>query len=339
VVIELEARDLEYFIVVAGHGNLRRAADALGLSQPALSKSLRRLEKSAGTKLVKRTPKGVELTAVGSALLGHARRLRLSFDDIEREIRDLVQGRAGHLRIGAAAATVEHPVSPACTALLKDAPKLTLQITIGANDVLLPALRSGKLDLIVSGVPAVSFDDLVHERMYDDEFVIYASANHRLAGRKRLTVSDLAGERFALASSGGLATQNLRRIFEEGGIRLPVATMESPVALTKFHLVASSDVLGFASRRELHEGARRFRLVELSVKGLPWIRTVGASYRKDAYLSPATHRLIDLLKSTAREIPYVKKSEQVKGARGQARNRKKVAKLELRKVEPGPLTV
>ena len=326
MVIDLEARDLEYFAVVAGHGNLRRAADALSLSQPALSKSLRRLEKSAGTKLVKRTPKGVELTAVGSALLGHARRLRLSFDDIEREIRDLVQGRAGHLRIGAARVTVEHPVSPACTALLKDAPKLTLKIMIGTNDVLLPALRSGELDLVVSGVPAVSFDDLVHERIYEDELVIYASANHRLAGGKRLTVSDLAGERFALASSGTVGAQMLRRLFEAGGFRLPVATMESPISFPKFHLVASSDVLGFASRREVHEVARRFRLVELSVKGLPWIRTIGASYRKDAYLSPATHRLIDLLKSTIREIPYVKKFEQSKGAR-----------LELRKVEPRPL--
>lgn len=311
----MEARDLEYFAVVAGHGNLRRAADALGLSQPALSKSLRRLEKSAGTKLVKRTPKGVELTAVGSALLGHARRLRLSFDDIEREIRDLVQGRAGHLRIGAANMTVEHPVSPACTALLKDAPKLTLKIMIGANDVLLPALRSGELDLIVSGIPAISFDDLVQERIYDDEMVIYASANHRLAGGKRLTVSDLAGERFALASSEAVGAQMLRRLFEAGGLRLPVATMESPISLPKFHLVASSDVLGFASRREVHEVARRFRLVELSVKGLPWTRTIGASYRKDAYLSPAAHRLIDLLKSAVREIPYLKKSAQVKGGR------------------------
>lgn len=308
----MEARDLEYFAVVAKHGNLRRAADVLGLSQPALSKSLRRLETSAGTKLVKRIPKGVELTAVGSALLGHARRLRLSFDDIAREIRDLVQGRAGHLRIGAAPVTVEHPVSPACTALLKDAPKLTLQITIGPNNLLLPALRSGELDLIVSGVPAISFDDLVQERIYDDEFVIYASANHRLASRKRLAVSHLAGQRFALSPSGTLATQMLRRLFEESGFRLPVATMESPVALPKFHLVASSDVLGFASRREVHEAPRRLRLAELNVEGLPWIRTIGASYRKDAYLSPATHRLIDLLKSTVREIPYVKELEQVK---------------------------
>ena len=68
-VIAMELRDIEYFTVVAEHGNLGRAAEALGLSQPALSKSLRRLEHEIGAKLVKRTPKGVELSAEGMALL------------------------------------------------------------------------------------------------------------------------------------------------------------------------------------------------------------------------------------------------------------------------------
>ena len=54
----MELRDIEYFAVIAEHGHLGRAADALGLSQPALSKSLRRLEQALQVKLVKRTPKG-----------------------------------------------------------------------------------------------------------------------------------------------------------------------------------------------------------------------------------------------------------------------------------------
>ena len=67
----LNLRDLEYFVAVAEHGNLGRAAEALGLSQPALSKTLRRMETSMQTKLVRKTPKGIELTAVGAAVLSH----------------------------------------------------------------------------------------------------------------------------------------------------------------------------------------------------------------------------------------------------------------------------
>ena len=85
----MNLRDIEYFAVVSQHGHLGRAAEALGLGQPALSMSLRRLEKSAQAKLVKRTPKGVELTAVGAALLSHVSKLRLARADLAREVADL----------------------------------------------------------------------------------------------------------------------------------------------------------------------------------------------------------------------------------------------------------
>ena len=85
----MNLRDLQYFAVVAEHKHLGRAAEALDMSQPALSMSLRRLEEFLHTKLVKRTPKGVELTTSGEAVYAHARRLRLSVDDISREVADL----------------------------------------------------------------------------------------------------------------------------------------------------------------------------------------------------------------------------------------------------------
>src|SRR5215510_10148190 len=97
----MELRDIEYFAVVAEKGSIGRAAEALDMSQPALSKSLRRLEAAMHAKIVRRTPKGVEPTAVGTVLLTQARRLRLTLDDITREAADVTQGRGGHLRIAA----------------------------------------------------------------------------------------------------------------------------------------------------------------------------------------------------------------------------------------------
>ena len=144
----MDLRDIEYFAVVAQHGHLGRAAEALGLGQPALSMSLRRLEKSAQAKLVKRTSKGVELTAVGAALLSHAGKLRLARDDLAREVADLARGRAGHLRIGASPSNAEVCLPEACSTLLMEAPKVTLNVAVLDNDALLPALRKGELDTI-----------------------------------------------------------------------------------------------------------------------------------------------------------------------------------------------
>jgi DNA-binding transcriptional LysR family regulator len=88
----MELRDIEYFAIIAEHRNVRRASEALGLSPGAMSKSLRRLEKSMHAKLVERTPKGVALTSVGAALLAQVHRLRVTLMDIRREAEDLTEG-------------------------------------------------------------------------------------------------------------------------------------------------------------------------------------------------------------------------------------------------------
>lgn len=297
----MEPRDLEYFAVIGETRNLRRAAEALDMSQPALSKSLRRLEKWARAKLVKRTPNGVELTDVGSTLLTHARRMKLYLEDVGHEVADLGQGRAGHLRIGAPPGYVDTFLTPACTRFLTQSPKLTLNIQTGDIGELFLALRNGEVDLNVSGIPASPYSDLVHERLFDDAYVVYASARHRLVRRKRLTIADLAKERWALPPSGTIPRQILIRGFEERGLPPPTVAMEATPLGPRFDLVASSDVLGLASRRGLRAATAHLRLTELHVAGLPWIRAVCVFYRENAYLSPAARRFVEILKTTAKE--------------------------------------
>jgi len=299
----MELRDLEYFAVVAEHGHVGRAAESLGLSQPALSKSLRRLEAAMKTKLVRRTPKGVELTAVGSALRIHVHRLRLSLDDVVHEAADLSQGRAGHLRVGAGAGLGGSQfLAAACSALLMEAPKVTLALTVGANALLLPALHNGEHDLVVSGIPHSSDKDLVQERLYDDEFLVYASANHRLAKRKRVSLADLAQERWALSAPNDLSWKRVHRVFEDNNLPPPRIAFETTFSLIRVQAIASSDLLSFSSRRVLQQSWRHFPLAKLRVKELAWNRTVGVSYRKDAYLSPVARRFIEILKVTAKDI-------------------------------------
>src|SRR3954453_21801134 len=107
----MELRDIEYFAVIAEHGHLGRAAQALGISQPGMSKSLARLEAAVGVKLVKRTSKGVELTMEGAALQRRAQELRISLQSVTREIKDVGSGRTAHLRIGVGPAISERFLS------------------------------------------------------------------------------------------------------------------------------------------------------------------------------------------------------------------------------------
>jgi DNA-binding transcriptional LysR family regulator len=304
----MNLRDIEYFAVVAQHGHLGRAAEALALSQPALSMSLRRLEQSAQAKLVKRTPKGVELTAVGAALLSHVGKLQLARDDLAREVADLAHGRAGHLRIGASPSNSEVLLPEACTALLMEAPRVTLNVAVLDNDALLPALRKGDLDLAVTHARQSNQPDIALETFREDEFVMYCASGHRLAKRKSVTLDDLAEERWAISAAGAAQERpvapfrsllSLRRLFEERGLPAPRITLVSDLVMFKLRAVAGSDLVGVTVEANVRAAAGQLQLKILPVKGLDWLRPVAVAYRKDAYLSPAARRLIEILKGTA----------------------------------------
>ena len=299
--MNMDLRDIEYFVVVAQHRHLGRAAEALGLGQPALSMSLRRLEKSAQAKLVKRTPKGVELTAVGAALLSHASKLRLARDDLAREVADLAHGRAGHLRIGASPSNAEVLLPEACSTLLMEAPKVTLNVAVLDNDALLPALRNGDLDIALTHTQQFAQPDVTQDLFRKDEFVVYCAASHRLAKRKSVTLNDLAQERWAVTVASAFGPLlSLRRAFEARGLPAPRVTLVSELVMFKLRVVAGSDLVGITVKANVDAAVTYPRLKILSVKGLDWIRPVAVAYRKDAYLSPAARRFIEILKTTAK---------------------------------------
>ena len=297
----MELRDIEYFAVVAEHGNLRRAAESLGLSQPALSKSLRRLEKSMAAKLVKRTPKGVDLTTVGAALRAQVQRIRLTLDDVTREAADLSQGRAGHLRIGASPVEIEE-LPAAFATLLKDAPNVKFTVTVSDNDLMVPALRNGELDLIVNYVTESPYPGCVTERLYDDEVVVFVSADHPLARRKSVTMAQIARERWVASPVHLVPWHWFHRAFQDKGVPLPQITVESRSLRLRLQTAASSNLVGILSRRVVRQAAPQLRLKELKLKDVNCRRSVGVIYREEAYLSPAARRLIEILKATAKEV-------------------------------------
>jgi len=299
----MELRDIEYFAVIAERRNLGRAAEALGLSPTALSKSLRRLEKALQVKLVARTPKGIALTTEGDALLAGVRGLRVSMDDLAREVSDLARGRIGRLRVGAGPSpAVECLLTSATAALLKIAPRVTMVITPSQPDSTLAALRNGELDLIVRGLPAQLDENLVQERLIHDNVVVMASATHPLASQKKLTIQDLAGQRWILSPADTTVRRRFNQLFAMHGIAPPVPAVEIDSALLKLRMIAASDLLGFQSSWWIQNPPSGSGLAQIAVKELAWRRYSGVVYRKGAYLSPAARNFIEILRATAKEI-------------------------------------
>ncbi len=301
----MELRDIEYFAVIAEHGNVRRASEALGLSPPALSKSVRRLEKSLQAKLIERTTKGVVLTAVGSALLSRAQRIRVTLDDVAREAADLSKGLAGHLRIAVGPSMVEE-FPAAYAALVKEAPKLTMQITVAENDLTVPLLCKGQLDLIFNMLWQSPHEQTTQERLFDNVSVACASVTHPLAKKRRVTLEDLVQERWVLSSPTVRQVQLISRVFSDRGLPPPRVAVETRPLRLRLQICAATNLISFMSRRMLRQAAPSFHLKELPVKELIWSRPIGVIYRKDSYLSPAARQFINVLNAMvkgARQTP------------------------------------
>ncbi|MBX9774872.1 MAG: LysR family transcriptional regulator [Xanthobacteraceae bacterium] len=296
----MELRDIEYFAVVAMHAHLGRAAAALGLSQPALSKSLRRLESALQTKLVKRTPKGVELTLEGSTLLARVSELRLSLKNVAREIAEVGKGRVGRLRIGVGPAISERFLSAAFAAILESVPRSSLQVILSDNDLMIPALSNGELDLIINYHPPQLPDGLVFEHLFSDRYVVSAAASHPLAKKRRVPLADLAHERWALSEPALLPQQIVNEAFRDRRLPPPQIAFESRSAALRLRTVASTRLIDFTSEAVIRQVGRDSAVKTLHVPELSMLRPVGVIHRTQTYRPPIMQRMLDALKTIAK---------------------------------------
>lgn len=295
----MELRDLEYFARIAALGNVRRAADELDMSPAALSKCLRRLEQGLNAKLTRRTPKGVELTAVGSALLAQVSRIRLTMQDVVREAEHLSLGQAGHLRIGTSPVRVEETYS-AYARLLKDAPRATVDVSVSDNDVLIPMLQAGELDLIVNYLPEAPIQGCVQEAVYDDDIAVCVSPRHPLARQKSVTMAELTRERWVLTPMNMYPWHWLHAAFASRGLPAPQVAVETRSLRMRLLLVASSNLLSFTSTRVIQQAVAGLRLKALLLKEVTWRRPVGVIFREGGYLPPVAIRFIEILRAAAK---------------------------------------
>jgi DNA-binding transcriptional LysR family regulator len=291
----MEIRDIVYFKEVAEHLNLGRAAQALDLSTTALSKSLRRLEKSVGAKLVKRTPKGVELTGAGNALFAQAGRLQRLLDDIRHEATDLGAGYAGHITVGATPGVSEYCVSDAYAALLKEAPSVSLRAILTYGIEAAAMVQEGKVDFTVNTIRSVFPPDLVCEPLFSDYQVVYVAANHPLALRKRVTLADLAKESWAADIDPG-NWNILCQLFRTKGLEPPRLILESNSLGIRLPVIESSNLVMHSASVTVQMATQRYKLVALQVEELHLERRICVYYRKGGYLSPAALRMIGILK-------------------------------------------
>jgi DNA-binding transcriptional LysR family regulator len=186
-------RRLVQFLTIYEMANLHRASERLGLTQPALTASLRKLEEEVGARLFARTVSGMAPTGAADILYRYGIALRQGGRLALDEIRGLEDGVTGRLRIGAGVAWTTSILPPTVEALHARFPKLSIDLISDVGDRLAAKLIAGELDVIVAGgaVPALAAPDFVCTFLTNHQMVPVADAGSALAQRRVVEPADL----------------------------------------------------------------------------------------------------------------------------------------------------
>ncbi|MFS2139370.1 LysR family transcriptional regulator [Duganella sp. Dugasp56] len=289
----MDFRDLRYFEVIATEGNLGRAAARLFRTQPALTKSIDRLEAILGAQLFEKAGRGVKLTAAGAVLLTRTRQMALLIEETSREMKEHASGLKGKVRIGCVPTLAEHMMPAVFQELLADAPEVEVELKVAMNDAILSALRDGELDLVVG--PIVESDEhLVSEQFSEDEVVVLASRDHEIF-KGPYALADLLRYKWVLPATSVASRQWLDHTFERNGLARPAVQIESNVLIMILPIIEQTHLLGFVARFNLQSQKTYLREVELPETTMR--RPLGLTYRSGGYMSPVVQRTVAILRS------------------------------------------
>jgi DNA-binding transcriptional LysR family regulator len=204
----LDPRRLLTFREVAAQRSFSRAAESLNLSQPAVSQQIAALERQLETALLERRPGGLELTAAGRLALDHAESVAAHLARADSQLAELVRSERRQLRVGAFPSALATVVPAAIARLVEAEPQLEADAREGRTDQLADAVRDGELHA------AVLFQDTAAARredegtrrvdLFEEPFVAMLPPRHRLAGRTRLRLAELAGDVWMMPSRTGI---------------------------------------------------------------------------------------------------------------------------------------
>ena len=193
----MEMQQLRYFVAIAEQGSFSKAAQSCFVAQPSLSQQISKLEQELGVPLFDRTGKRVLLTAAGHMLLEHARSILSTVEYAGRELRDAVSRGSGRLSVGFIPTIAPYLLPGVLQTFLSKNPDVDLTIHEDYTDRLVAALCEGTIDVAIAALP-LEHPLLEFEELGRDPLLLSLPANHPLATKPEVLVSDVAAEPFLL---------------------------------------------------------------------------------------------------------------------------------------------
>jgi DNA-binding transcriptional LysR family regulator len=277
-------RQLDTFAEVARHASVSAAAQALHITQPAVSMQLRQLEQAVGVPLVQQAGRRIELTPAGEEF----ERLALAalaplkdLDDAFAERRSLKRGTVDLSVV----TTAKYFIPMLLVAFRRKHPGIDVKLRLENREGLLGLLERSETDLVVMGrapenIPCVA------QAFATNPMAIVAAPSHPLSRRRRATLALLKGQEFVVREAGSGTRAAMERLFAQHRVKVQIV-MEMPSNETIKQAVMAGMGLAFLSLRTVRHELASGRLVLLDIAGLPLMSKWYVTHRENKRLAPA----------------------------------------------------
>ena len=295
----MHSRLLRSFLVVAEKQNLTEAADALHVSQPALTKSIQRLEENLGVKLFDRISVGVRLTPYGKILQQHVKVMDNEYRHAVSLIEELKGGGAGTLRIGAGPVWLVSILPPIIAKFQQGAQGIKLSLIGGVIDTLVPALINGELDLICVSLDFPNRSEIVKKTLFNIRHVLVADPSHPLLIGPDTDVDAalIQGYPWMVLKSDYVGTERISSFFAANGIEPPHIALETTSIHSLMQGLKGGHYIAHIPAQMLPL-ARSTGLKEIVLRQPFWETTAGFAYRASSTLSGPLQQFTQVLVDT-----------------------------------------
>ncbi len=292
----LDPRQLRAFLTIVRSGSLGLAAEALHVTQPALSRIIRRLESQLGVQLFERRSTGMELTSFGQALLPHATVLSEEAALAIEQINSLRGLGHGMLRIGAIGSVAIMVLPAVLERMLAQWPKLHVQITEAVEDVLEVALTNNAIDVAICGQIPESADILqVGEQKFRDRYSVISSANHPLQQCARLTLMDILRVPWVMPPLEAEPRRQFDALIARLGATAPRVAVETRSPSVIKAMVARTNYLGWLPEPLFASEQAAGSIRRLHVQEMESHRRFFVYRRRRSFMPPPVQKFLETL--------------------------------------------
>lgn len=281
-------RHLRALVALSDLKLIARVSEALGVTQPAVSKQIAELEKIVGVPVVTRDRNRLYLTPIGARLAEHARQALGQLDRAAFDIEAMTSGVSGSVTVGVVS-SVAPTLLPSTISLFKrSTPQANVSVSEGHFVELLPQLEAGALDLLIARVwqpqELAGIDQMA---LFSEPVVVVAGRDHQLAQEAAVKWADVANFPWILPKPNSVARQAVDALFAANGLSPPTNTVSSLSLALNTELLRAMPVLGLLPQRLAQTQAGRGELVTLPLDTHDLLSEVRCFWRTDQIVQNA----------------------------------------------------